>query len=222
MNDPLAFSDSVVWVMGACGSVGVAVADAFLAAGATVLMSPVGPTAAAPGRGVELIACDSDDAQQIEQCASAIIDRHGRLDVLIADASDALDADPDAPQGADALIHRLLVSPLHVSQAANRAMQNQPGGGNIIYLVAKGCGPDSAGAGARAAARAGLTNLASSLAVEWAPRVRVNTVEVAVTQTVHRDEVADSCLFLASTMAAYISGTCLQLQANGTGCAQPG
>ncbi len=98
----------------------------------------------------------------------------------------------------------------------------------------------SPGTAAYGAAKAGMMSLTQSLAVEWAPKVRVNAVAAgmieteqsqlhygdeagiaAVAATVplgrlgHPRDVGDACLFLASPMAAYVSGASLLLHGGG-------
>jgi NAD(P)-dependent dehydrogenase (short-subunit alcohol dehydrogenase family) len=98
----------------------------------------------------------------------------------------------------------------------------------------------SPGTAAYGAAKAGLHHLVTSLAIEWAPKVRVNSVvpgfvatesaaghygdarrvaAVAATVPLGRmatpHDVADACLFLASPRAAYVSGACLTLHGGG-------
>jgi NAD(P)-dependent dehydrogenase (short-subunit alcohol dehydrogenase family) len=63
-----------------------------------------------------------------------------------------------------------------VAQAANAVMQSQPSGGAIVMISSVSGYRASAGTAAYGAAKAGLDNLVASLAVEWAPRVRVNSV----------------------------------------------
>ena len=119
-------------------------------------------------------------------------------------------------------------------------MQGQPGGGSIIMIGSVSGTRPSPGTAAYGAAKAGLHHLATSLAIEWAPRVRVNTVVsgfvateaaaahygdadgvAAVAATVPAggmatpEDVADACLFLASPRAAYVSGVCLTLHGGG-------
>jgi NAD(P)-dependent dehydrogenase (short-subunit alcohol dehydrogenase family) len=134
-----------------------------------------------------------------------------------------------------------LIAPLHVAQAANTVMQGQPGGGSIIMIGSVSGTRPSPETAAYGAAKAGLHHLATTLAVEWAPKVRVNSVVpgpvatesavaahyddvgtmTAIAQTmplgrlVTPDEVADACLFLASPLAAGISGASLLLHGGG-------
>ena len=134
------------------------------------------------------------------------------------------------------IIELNLIAPLHVAQSANAVMQGQPEGGSIIMIGSVSGTRPSPGTAAYGAAKAGLHHLAASLAVEWAPKVRVNTVVAGLGR--HRvgrcrplrrtrrdgarspapcrsagwpspDDVADACLFLASPLAAYVSGAAL-------------
>ena len=118
-------------------------------------------------------------------------------------------------------------------------MQGQ-GGGSIIMVGSVSGARPSPGTAAYGAAKAGLHHLVTSLAIEWGPAVRINCVVPgfvateavdeqygdpdkvdAVTATVPLrrfatpDDVAAACLFLASSGAAYISGTCLTLHGGG-------
>ena len=90
----------------------------------------------------------------------------------------------------------------------------------------------SPGTAAYGAAKAGLINLTQSLAIEWAPKVRLNSITAgliktekahlhygdeagiqAVSKTVPLGRMAtpkdigDLCLFLASPLASYLTGS---------------
>ncbi len=98
----------------------------------------------------------------------------------------------------------------------------------------------SPGASAYGAAKAGLINLTSTLAVEWAPLVRLNCVTAGLLDTGAGDEfyggpegmarvaatvplgrmgtpadVAAACLWLASPGSSYVSGANLVLHGGG-------
>jgi NAD(P)-dependent dehydrogenase (short-subunit alcohol dehydrogenase family) len=141
-----------------------------------------------------------------------------------------------------------LIAPLHVAQAANAVMQDQPEGGSIIMIGSVSGTRPSPETAAYGAAKAGLHHLATTLAVEWAPKVRVNSVvpgpvateaaaaahyresggpaAVAATVPLGRlvtpGDVADACLFLASPLAASISGATLLLHGGGERPGHPG
>jgi len=127
-----------------------------------------------------------------------------------------------------------------VAQRANAVMQNQDDGGSIVNIGSVSGLRPSPGTAAYGAAKAGLVNLTQSLAVEWAPRVRVNCVSAGLVHTEqsglhYGDEagvaavaatiplgrlgdpadVADACLFLASPLAAYVSGANLVVHGGG-------
>jgi NAD(P)-dependent dehydrogenase (short-subunit alcohol dehydrogenase family) len=114
--------------------------------------------------------------------------------------------------------------------------QRQTEGGVIINISSVSALRPAPGAAAYAAAKAGLLNLTQSLAVEWAPKVRVNAVAAGMIRTEqahlhYADEagiaavaatiplgrlgaptdVGDACLFLASPLASYISGATILL-----------
>ena len=133
-----------------------------------------------------------------------------------------------------------LLGPLYCAQAANAVMQRQPEGGVIVNIASVSALRPSPGTAAYGAAKAGLLSLTRSLAVEWAPKVRVNAVTAGMVRTelahlhygddegVRRvaatvplgrlaepADVAGACLFLASPLAAYVSGSDLVVHGGG-------
>ncbi len=237
MDNPLDFSGKAVIVTGGGKGVGKGITERFLEAGASVLICGRGEPDALPSAGgntAQFVACDVRDYEQIEACVAAAVERFGRLDVLVNNAGGApyAEAATASPRFSESIIRLNLIAPLNFSQVANRVMQEQPEGGCIINIASVSTIRPSPGTAAYGAAKAGLVNLGTSLAVEWAPRVRVNALVVGLTETeqshlhygdeagiaavgatiplgrmaVPRD-VGNACLFLASPLASYVSGT---------------
>ncbi|HEX2176014.1 MAG TPA: SDR family oxidoreductase [Nocardioidaceae bacterium] len=241
----LRLDDAVVLVTGGARGVGAGIARTFLRAGATVLTcgrnAPEQPVAD-DGRAAEFVACDVRDADQVRALVDEAVRRHGRLDVVVNNAGGAPYAEAaTASERFHAKIVELnLLAPLLVSQAANAVMQEQPGGGAIVMVGSVSGGRPSPGTAAYGAAKAGLANLTQSLAVEWAPKVRVNGLAVGMVRTeqsqVHYGdadgidrvgatvplgrlaeptEIGTCALFLASPLASYVSGSTLTVHGGG-------
>jgi NAD(P)-dependent dehydrogenase (short-subunit alcohol dehydrogenase family) len=119
-------------------------------------------------------------------------------------------------------------------------MQTQNSGGAIINIASVSAVRPSPGTAAYGAAKAGLVSLTSSLAVEWAPKVRSNTIIAGLIRTEQAhlhygdeagiaaventiplgrmalpEDIGDACVFLASDLAAYISGSTLTVHGGG-------
>lgn len=237
MDNPLDFTGRAVLVTGGGKGVGKGITQRFLEFGANVLICGRGEPDELPsagGRTAQFVACDVRDYEQIEACVDAAVARFGRLDTLVNNAGGApyAEAATASPRFSESIIRLNLIAPLNFSQVANRVMQSQDEGGSIINIASVSTIRPSPGTAAYGAAKAGLVNLGTSLAVEWAPKVRVNALVVGLTQTeqshlhygdeagiaavgatiplgrmaVPRD-VGNACLFLASPLASYVSGT---------------
>ncbi len=241
----LDFSDKTVLVTGGTKGIGAGIARRFLEAGAQVVVCGRQAPEQLPeggGRVAEFIAADVRDAESLAALFAAIEDRHGRLDVLINNAggSPAADAATASPRFHEGIIRLNLIAPLNVAQQANRLMQRQQQGGVILFIGSVAALRPSPGTAAYGAAKAGVLALVSSLAVEWAPKVRVASIspglirteqshlhygDEAGVQAVGRtipagrmgepDDIANACLYAASPLAAYFSGTNLLLHGGG-------
>ena len=238
------YADQVVVVTGGTRGIGAGIARAFLAAGARVLVcgrTEPGTLPEFAGAVAGFHQADVRDPGQAAGLIRAAVDRFGRLDVVINNAggSPSAAAATASPRFHSKIIELNLIAPLHVAQAANAVMQ-ESGGGSIIMISSVSGTRPSPGTAAYGAAKAGLTHLAVSLAVEWAPRVRVNSVvvglvgtpesaayyggEAAMAEAVANvplgrmavpQDVADACLFLASPLASHISGASLAVHGGG-------
>lgn len=232
--DPLDFTGRNVVVTGGTRGIGAAIASAFLAAGARVLVCGRSqPSTVVP----DFVQADVREPTQAAALVAAATERFGRIDVLVNNAGGAPStaAATASPRLHAKIIELNLVAPLHVAQAANTVMQQQAGGGVIIMVGSVSGTRPSPGSAAYGAAKAGLHHLATSLAAEWAPAVRVNSVvpgpvagdadlrldPTAVARTVPLGrpatpaEVAGVCLLLASPMASYVTGAAVAVHGGG-------
>ena len=241
----LRLDDAVVLVTGGVRGVGAGIAETFLRAGATVVAcarhEPETPLSA-EGRTAGFVCCDVRDAEQVRGMVDEVIARHGRLDVVVNNAGGAPHAEAaTASERFHAKVVELnLLAPLLVSQAANAVMQKQPEGGTIVMVGSVSGSRSSPGTAAYGAAKAGLANLTTSLAVEWAPKVRVNALAVGMVRTEQTElhygdadgvarvgatvplgrlaepaEIGGCALFLASPLASYVSGATLTVHGGG-------
>jgi NAD(P)-dependent dehydrogenase (short-subunit alcohol dehydrogenase family) len=245
MGNPLDLDGQVVLVTGGSRGVGRGIATRFLEAGAEVVICGRNPPESLPGFGsrfATFVAGDVRDVEQLDTIVTAVTERHGRLDVLVNNAggSPPADAATVSPRFSASIIQLNLIAPLWLAQRANAVMQQQESGGAIVNIASVSGVRPSPGTAAYGAAKAGLINLTQSLAVEWAPKVRVNAVVAGPIRTEQAalhygseagiaavdatiplrrmgtpDDVASACLYLASPLAAWVSGTALVVHGGG-------
>ncbi|MFK8048242.1 MAG: SDR family oxidoreductase [Halioglobus sp.] len=237
MDNPLDFTGKSVIVTGGGKGIGAGISQSFLAAGAKVLICGRSEPEEMPRSGdneAVFTQCDVRDFEQIEACIEFAQKQFGSVDVLINNAGGApyAEAATVSPRFSESIIRLNLIAPLNFSQAANRIMQSQDSGGSIVNIASVSTIRPSPGTAAYGAAKAGLVNLGTSLAVEWAPKVRVNAVVVGLTETEQSElhygdaegvaavgatiplgrmavpsDIGNACLFFASPLASYVSGT---------------
>lgn len=235
----------VALVTGGTKGIGRGIAEVLLAAGDRVVVCARQQPDALPsadGRVAEFVGCDVRDVEQVKALVAAVVERHGRLDLLVNNAGGAPSAEAAtaSPRFHESIVRLNLLAPLNLAQAANAQMQRQAEGGVIVFIGSVSAVRPSPGTAAYAAAKAGVLSLVESLAVEWAPRVRVVAVSPGLVRTEqshlhYGDEagiaavgatipagrlaepadVAAAVLWVASPAASYLSGTNLLLHGGG-------
>lgn len=177
----------VALVTGATRGLGFAIATALSEAGATVVVSSrkrdacvaaADKIAAATGGAVHAQELHVGDWDRIEPTIDAVVQEHGRLDVLVNNAGIAPLA-PSLLEVSEALWEKTqqvnLKGPFRLMAVAGDRMV-QTGGGSIINISSIGAERPSPAEAMYAAAKNGLNALTRAFAQELAPLVRVNCV----------------------------------------------
>ena len=245
-GDPLDFTGRVVLVTGGTKGVGRGIAERYLDLGATVVITARHEPDDPVGTGDRVAGFVTADLRDPDQAAAAV-DRAvelgaGRLDAVVNNAggSPPADAATASPRFTEAIVKLNLLAPLHVAQRANAVMQAQPDGGSIVNIGSVSGLRPSPGSAAYGAAKAGLVNLTRTVAMEWAPKVRVNLVTGGMIETEQAElfygdaegqarvaatvpmarlgtprDIADACVFLTSPLASYVTGANLEVHGGG-------
>ena len=239
----LDLSGKVALVTGASRGIGRAIATQLAAQGALVVAAARGDhandcVAEITGRGqrAESLSVDVTDAAALERVPGGIIERHGRLDILISNAGITRDQllMRMKREDWDAVLATNLTATFVLAQAAMRPMLKQRGG-RIIAISSVVGQMGNAGQTNYAASKAGLIGFAKALAREVASRgITVNVIAPGMIETDMTrelgekgqetwatliplgrlgrvDEVAAAACFLASDEAAYITGHVLSV-----------
>jgi citronellol/citronellal dehydrogenase len=243
---PGLFSGQVAWVTGGGSGIGRCVAHELASLGATVVVSGrtaeklerVAAEIAEDGGLCETVAFDIRDEDAVKAAVAQVVQRHGAVHALVNNAGGQFPSPLIAisKRGFDAVVANNLPGGfLMMREVFIQGMQRH--GGAIVNMTAD-FRNGMPGMGHSGAARAGMSNLTMSAAVEWAHAgVRVNAVSpgwvassgmdtyqgavraliprlrahVPLRRLATEAEVSAAILFLLSPGASFITGVTLQI-----------
>jgi 3-oxoacyl-[acyl-carrier protein] reductase len=235
----------VALVTGGSQGIGESIAKALAAAGAHVVVAArreekaaaVAQAIAAAGGSAEAVRLDVGDPASVSAAFKAVVDRHGKLDVLVNNAGITDDGLilRMSKESWDRVIATDLTGVFLCAQEAAKAMLKKRVAGRIVNITSVVGLMGNAGQTNYAAAKAGVVGFTKALAREIGSRgVTVNAVapgyvETSMTDVLNDeqkkalvgqivlgrlgtgDDVAGAVVFLASDAAAYVTGTCLNV-----------
>ncbi|HUO36368.1 MAG TPA: SDR family oxidoreductase [Mycobacterium sp.] len=229
----------VVLVTGGVRGVGAGISAVFAEQGATVITCARHSVEGLP---YEFHSCDVRNEHAVEAMIDTIVSRHGRLDVVINNAggSPYVRSTDASAKFNHKIVALNLHGPVAVSHYANSHMQGQDRGGSIVNVSSLSGHRPSPGTAAYGAAKAALDSLTGTFAVQWAPKVRVNSLVVGMVETEQSHlfygdadsiaaisanvplgrlaqpaDVGLAAAFLASDASSYITGATLEVHGGG-------
>ncbi len=243
MSNATPLAGEVALVTGASRGIGRAIALELARLGADLGLVQRGDAAdvvseiVALGRRAVVVQADLRDAEAGESAVETVAGALGRLDIAVCNAGTvhrepALDV---SLEDWKRVVDVNLVSSFAVARAAARAFVAQGNGGRIVFTASVLSFQGGWTVSSYAASKAGVANLASALANEWAPLgIRVNAVapgyvaneqtqplradpernaaissRIPVGRWATNEDIAAAVAFLVSPGAAYVHGTVL-------------
>lgn len=241
--DVFSLAGRVALVTGGTRGIGLASARLLAQAGAAVVVASEDAAACeqaaselrAQGLMANGLCCDVADRVQVDALAAQVIERHGRIDVLVCNAGIAPHMGPTATASDGDYEQTMTVnlrSALWLTSAVIPHMASSGCGGSVVLMSSIAGIRGNRGLGVYSLSKAGLAALARNLAVEWGPaQIRVNAVSPGIVQTEFArpltdndaamqrrlaltplrrtgtpEEIAGTVLYLASPAGAFVTG----------------
>ena len=239
------FKNKTVVITGGSKGIGLEITKTFLKHQANVIVlarNKPKRKIQSKGNAGYFIECDIRNTDSIDSAIKAIASKYKSIDVLINNAGGAPMADSltASPKFHEAIIDLNLTAPLNLSQKIAKKMIKQQTVSNIINISSVTATRPTPGSAAYGAAKGALVNLTKTLAVEWAPKIKVNSIIVGYIETENSilhygskseikkvaktiplkrmgqpQDVANACVFFASDLAEWVTGSALEVHGGG-------
>ena len=239
------FKNKTVVITGGSKGIGLEITKTFLKHQANVIIlarNKPKRKIQSKGNAGYFIECDIRNTESIDNAIKEIVSKYKSIDVLINNAGGAPMADSltASPKFHEAIIDLNLTAPLNLSQKIAKKMIKQKTVSNIINISSVTATRPTPGSAAYGAAKGALVNLTKTLAVEWAPKIKVNSIIVGYIETENSilhygskseikkvaktiplkrmgqpQDVANACVFFASDMAEWVTGSALEVHGGG-------
>ena len=239
------FKNKTVVITGGSKGIGLEITKTFLKHQANVIIlarNKPKQKIQSKGNTGYFIECDIRNAESIDSAIKDIASKYKSIDVLINNAGGAPMADSltASPKFHEAIIDLNLTAPLNLSQKVAKKMIKQKTVSNIINISSVTATRPTPGSAAYGAAKGALVNLTKTLAVEWAPKIKVNSIIVGYIETENSilhygskseikkvaktiplkrmgkpQDIANACVFFASDMAEWVTGSALEVHGGG-------
>lgn len=239
------FKNKTIVITGGSKGIGLEITKTFLKHQANVIIlarnKPKRKIQSKGNKGY-FIECDIRNTESIDSALKDIASKYKSIDVLINNAGGAPMADSltASPKFHEAIIDLNLTAPLNLSQKIAKKMIKQKTVSNIINISSVTATRPTPGSAAYGAAKGALVNLTKTLAVEWAPKIKVNSIIVGYIETENSilhygskseikkvaktiplkrmgkpQDIANACVFFASDMAEWVTGSALEVHGGG-------
>ena len=239
------FKNKTVVITGGSKGIGLEITKTFLKHQANVIIlarNKPERKIQSKGNAGYFIECDIRNTESIDSAIKDIASKYKSVDVLINNAGGAPMADSltASPKFHEAIIDLNLTAPLNLSQKIAKKMIKQKTVSNIINISSVTATRPTPGSAAYGAAKGALVNLTKTLAVEWAPKIKVNSIIVGYIETENSilhygskseikkvaktiplkrmgqpQDVANACVFFASDLAEWVTGSALEVHGGG-------
>ena len=198
-------SGKVAIVTGSSRGLGYAIAEAMIAHGATVIVSSENAqdtATAAAELGATGIVCDVADDAAIKALIAEAVERFGGIDILVSNAG--IQGGPSADPLDMSVFDRVLAINLRsMAVITKHALPHMAGreGASVILTSSISSIRGNAKIDAYALAKAGVSQLARNIAVQWGPKgVRANAIAPGLIDTRLADHLKADTAFMERRM----------------------